>query len=257
MTTLRKATAQKTASKPGEPARAAIGHHAPGMGTHSHFKGAKLGAERRRAAAVLDLLEAAHPGGKTALDFRNPYELLVATVLSAQCTDVRVNIVTPALFDAFPDAHALSQATAEDIAPFIKTCGLYKSKAANLAKTGRLLVERHGGDVPHDRAALEDLPGVGRKTANVVLANAFGEPEIAVDTHVGRVARRLGFTQHTDPDKVEADLKAVIVIDRRARAHHALIDHGRAICDARKPRCSVCPVLAARLCRQAGVELSA
>ncbi len=202
-------------------------------------------------AAILDALDAAHPNVTTMLDFTNAFELLVATILSAQCTDKRVNIVTPALFAAYPTAAAMQHATPEDLYPYINTCGLYRNKARHLVGMATALVERHNGDVPHDRDALESLPGVGRKTASVVLANAFGEPEIAVDTHVGRVARRLGLTRNTDPTKVEFDLQALIPEARRAHTHHTLIWHGRLTCKARNPACDACTLTP--LCPKIGV----
>lgn len=201
-------------------------------------------ARRERAARILNALEAHYPNAASELDFRDPFELLVATILSAQATDVSVNAATPALFVAYPDAHALAAATPEAVEPYVKTIGLYRTKAKNLVRTSTLLVEDHGGSVPESFEALLALPGVGRKTANVVASNAFGRPGIAVDTHVGRVARRLHLTAHDDPDKVEADLEALLPEDRWIFAHHALILHGRRICVARAPKCPDCPLAA-------------
>lgn len=202
-------------------------------------------ADRRaRAARVLGALEATYPGAASELDFRDPYELLVATILSAQATDASVNAATPALFAAYPDAAALADATPEQVEPYVRTIGLYRSKAKNLVATARLLVERHDGEVPEAFDALLQLPGVGRKTANVVASNAFGRPGIAVDTHVGRLARRLGFSAHAGPDKVEKDLEALWPEDRWIFAHHALILHGRRVCTARAPDCPACPLAA-------------
>lgn len=201
-------------------------------------------ARRERARRILEALRATYPGAASELDFRNPFELLVATILSAQATDVSVNAATPALFEAYPDAHAMAAATPEEIEPYVRTIGLYRTKAKNLARTARILVERHEGEVP---AAFEDLlalPGVGRKTANVVASNAFGRPGIAVDTHVGRVARRLRLTRHDDPDRVEDDLEALLPEEDWIFAHHALILHGRRICRARVPACHRCPLAA-------------
>lgn len=202
-------------------------------------------ADRRaRAARVLDALEATYPGAASELDFRGPYKLLVATILSAQATDASVNAATPALFAAYPDAAALARATPEEVEPYVRTIGLYRSKAKNVVATARLLVERHHGEVPEAFEALLQLPGVGRKTANVVASNAFGRPGIAVDTHVGRLARRLGFSPHADPDKVEKDLEELWPKDRWIFAHHALILHGRRVCTARAPDCPACPLAA-------------
>ena len=201
---------------------------------------------------MLSALGRLYPDARTELVFNTPFELLVATVLSAQATDVSVNAATPALFAAYPDAHALSQATADDIEPYIRSIGLYRGKAKNLAALARLLVERHGGEVPNDFGAVVALPGAGRKTANVVLSNAYGFPAIAVDTHVGRLARRLGLSVQTNPDKVEADLQKLFPRDRWVFLHHALILHGRRVCHARKPQCPACEL--ASFCPKVGVE---
>lgn len=204
-----------------------------------------------RAAQVLAHLERLYPDARTELDFRTPFELLVATVLSAQATDVSVNAATPTLFERYPDAQAMSQATPEDLEPYIRRIGLYRNKARHLAALARLLVERHGGEVPNDFEAVVALPGAGRKTANVVLSNAYGFPAIAVDTHVGRLSRRLGLSAQTNPDKVERDLQALFPNERWVFLHHALILHGRRVCFARRPRCSACELLAC--CPQIGV----
>lgn len=206
---------------------------------------------RVRAPQVLAALEGLYPDARTELEFRTPFELLVATVLSAQATDVSVNAATPALFGAYPDAHTMSRAEPEDIEPLIRRIGLYRAKARNLAALARLLVERHGGEVPNDFDAVVALPGAGRKTANVVLSNAFGYPAIAVDTHVGRLARRLGLSIQTNPDKVEADLQRLFPRERWVFLHHALILHGRRVCAARKPECVACVM--ASFCPKVGV----
>ncbi|GBF05512.1 endonuclease III [Deinococcus aerius] len=195
-----------------------------------------------RAPLVLSALETLYPDARTELKFNSPFELLVATVLSAQATDVSVNAATPALFARYPDAHAMSGATPEDLEPLIRSIGLYRAKARNLAALARLLVERHGGEVPNDFGAVVALPGAGRKTANVVLSNAYGYPAIAVDTHVGRLARRLGLSAQTNPDRVERDLQHLFPRDRWVFLHHGLILHGRRVCLARKPRCPECPM---------------
>lgn len=197
-------------------------------------------ARRQRAAAVLAELDGLYPDAATELEFSSPFELLVATVLSAQATDVSVNRATPELFARFPDARALAAAEPDEVEPFIRSIGLYRGKAANLVRSARLLVERHGGEVPSEMSALTALPGVGRKTANVVLSNAFGRPAIAVDTHVGRLARRLRFSAEQHPDRVERDLEALFPRERWIFVHHALILHGRRVCHARSPDCRAC-----------------
>ena len=204
----------------------------------------------QKNSAILAELERLYPDAKPALNFENPYQLLVAVMLSAQCTDVKVNMVTPALFAAYPDAHALSRATAEEIEPYIKTCGIYRNKAKNLALTGRELVERYGGEVPADHDALTKLPGVGRKTANVVMSCAFGADAIAVDTHVFRVSNRLGLADAPDVLKTEEQLMQVIPKSAWSRSHHWLIYHGRRVCAARKPACETCTLRP--WCRYAG-----
>lgn len=197
-------------------------------------------AKRERAAIVLDRLDDAYPGATTELSYETPFHLLVATILSAQATDVSVNAATPDLFEAFPQPSDLAAAEPEDVEPYIQSIGLYKTKAERIVRTAEIIVEDHDGEVPEDFDALLSLPGVGRKTANVVMANAFGRPAIAVDTHVGRLARRLGFSKHDNPDKVEADLEKLFPEDRWIFMHHALILHGRRVCQARKPDCEAC-----------------
>ena len=210
---------------------------------------------KRRATAILAELQVAYPDARTELAYRNPFELLIATVLSAQATDKSVNAATPALFAAYPDAGALAAAPVEHVEALIKTVGLYRNKAKNLVALSQLLAERHGGEVPNDFAAVVALPGAGRKTANVVLSNAYGLAAIAVDTHVGRLSRRLGLSKETNPDKVEVDLQRLFAPGRWVFLHHALILHGRRMCLARKPICSSCTL--SGLCPRIGVEASA
>lgn len=196
--------------------------------------------QAEKNALILAELERLYPDAKPALHFENPYQLLVAVILSAQCTDVKVNLVTPALFAAYPNAQAMANATPEEIEPYIKTCGIYRNKAKNLAATARALVELYGGEVPADHEKLTTLPGVGRKTANVVMSCAFGADAIAVDTHVFRVSNRLGLADAPDVLKTEEQLMAAIPKDAWSRAHHWLIYHGRRVCAARKPACETC-----------------
>lgn len=198
------------------------------------------GASRRQVTAVVRALEGQYPEARCELDFTSPFELLVATVLSAQCTDQKVNEVTPGLFARYPNAEALASSDVADVEEAIRPTGFFRQKAATLQGIARNLCDRFGGKVP---AVLEDLvalPGVGRKTANVVLGEAFGIPGIAVDTHVLRVARRLGWTTETDPVKVERDLMARIPEARWTRVSQLVIWHGRRRCHARKPACGAC-----------------
>lgn len=201
---------------------------------------------------VLDLLLQAYPEAGCALDHVNTFQLLVAVVLSAQTTDVSVNKVTPDLFGRYPDAAALAAADQEDVIALIRTIGMYKTKSRNIINLARELQERHGGIVPEDYDALVALPGVGRKTANVVLAEGFGHQKIAVDTHVFRVSNRIGLAEAKDVLKTEYALMDILPEDRWTQAHHLLIFHGRRCCAARKPACDRCPI--ASLCRRVGVE---
>jgi len=204
-----------------------------------------VAARRARAGRVLARLEAAYPEAHCALAHLDAYQLLVATILSAQCTDARVNLVTPALFARYPDARALAGARQEEVEDLIRSTGFFRNKAKNLIAMAHEVVARHGGRIPDSMDALRALPGVGRKTANVVLGNAFGRNEgITVDTHVGRIARLLRFTTRDDPEKVEQDLMALFPRDRWTLLSHLLISHGRAVCIARRPRCDACPISA-------------
>lgn len=191
---------------------------------------------------VLSLLKAMYPRAVTALNHKNPSELLVATILSAQCTDERVNLITKDLFLAFPTAEDLAKASFDEVARYVRSAGLWQTKARNLIKTAQILVQEHGGEVPRSREELEALPGVGRKTANVVMANAFQIPAIAVDTHVFRVANRLGLAHASNPYQTELQLMELIPQEYWIDAHHWLILHGRALCKARNPLCDQCPL---------------
>ncbi len=196
--------------------------------------------KRERAGRILEKLERAYPDARTELIHEDPFQLLVATVLSAQATDRSVNEATPALFARFPAPEALAAARPEEVEPFIRRIGLFRTKARNLVAMARRIVEDHAGAVPRDRAALMQLPGVGWKTATVVLAAAFGVPGIAVDTHVARLARRLCLSRARTPEKIGSDLESLFPRDKWIFVHHALILHGRYVCTARRPKCDAC-----------------
>lgn len=196
----------------------------------------------RRARRVGRALAEAYPDAHCELDFRNPLELLVATVLSAQCTDKRVNQVTPALFARYPDAASYAAADRAELEALILPTGFFRAKAESIMGIAQALCDRYGGEVPARLEDLVTLPGVGRKTANVVLGNAFDIPGITVDTHVGRLARRLGWSEHSDPVKVEADLMTLFPRSEWTALSHALIWHGRRRCHARRPACGACPI---------------
>lgn len=200
----------------------------------------------RRARKINRVLAQTYPEARAELDFDNAFELLVVTVLSAQTTDRRVNAVRPTLFAAYPDAQAMAQASREHLEQIVGPLGFFRAKTDALLKLSAALVERHGGEVPPRLEDLVQLPGVGRKTANVVLGNAFGVPGITVDTHFGRLARRLGWTEETDPVKVEHAVGALFPKADWTMLSHHLIWHGRRMCHAKKPACGVCPV--ARWC---------
>lgn len=203
---------------------------------------AALLEKQRRMREILKILKRQYPEAHCALIHKSPFELLIATMLSAQCTDERVNLVTPPLFAKYPDARAMARAPLADLEKLVKSTGFYKNKALALKTASELLVERHDGEVPADQEALVSLRGVGRKTANVVLGNCFGIPGIVVDTHVGRLCRRMGFTKETDPVKVEHAMMEIVEREDWTLSNHLLIDHGRALCSARKPLCEDCPI---------------
>lgn len=191
---------------------------------------------------VLDKLDAKYPDAECALDHENVFQLIVAVVLSAQTTDKSVNVVTPELFKAYPDAFSLSQADSSDVEAYIRRIGMYRTKAKNIIGLAKGLVERFNGEVPNDYDSLISLPGVGRKTANVVLAVGFGQQRIAVDTHVFRVSNRIGLVNEKDVLKTELSLMERVPEERWSRTHHSLIFHGRQCCSARKPDCDNCPI---------------
>lgn len=193
-----------------------------------------------QAVRVLDELKKEYPQARCALDHVNVFQLLVATVLSAQTTDASVNQVTPGLFAEYPDPEALGNADPAQVETYIKRIGMYHQKAKNIVGLSKRISEDFGGEVPQDRAALESLPGVGRKTANVVLADGFGEQHIAVDTHVFRVSNRIGLVHEKDPEHTELALMKKLPPDRLTESHHSIIFHGRYCCHARKPECERC-----------------
>jgi endonuclease-3 len=199
------------------------------------------GAARVRSPAILDRLKHAYPDAQCALDHRNAFELLVATILSAQTTDVRVNLVTPGLFSRYPTAAALARARQADVEAIIKSTGFFRNKARSIIGMAQAVVADHGGKVPRTMDELLTLPGVGRKTANVVLGNAFGLNEgVVVDTHVARLSKLLGLTRQTDPVKIEQALMKLFPRDDWALLSHLLIFHGRRVCIARRPKCGEC-----------------
>src|SRR5687768_4353612 len=213
---------------------------------------AKNGTAAERAKTVLKRLKKTYPDAECALHHHNAFELLVATILSAQCTDARVNMVTPALFARYPDAFALAAAKQADVEEIIKSTGFFRNKAKSLIGMAQALVANHGGEVPRTMEELRVLPGVGRKTANVVLGNAYGINEgVTVDTHVARLSRLLGLTKHGDPAKIEQDLMPLFPRTDWALLSHLLIFHGRQVCIARRPRCGDCVL--ADLCPSADV----
>ncbi|MBI4519747.1 MAG: endonuclease III [Gemmatimonadetes bacterium] len=209
-------------------------------------------ARRARAPKVFELLAGAHPDAQCALTHKNPYQLIVAVILSAQCTDERVNQVTPSLFRRYPTVADLAAANQQELEELIRPTGFFRNKTKSLLGMAGAVMERHDGRIPNTMEELIQLPGVGRKTANVILGVAFGKNEgVVVDTHVHRLARRLAFTKHDDPAKIEQDLMELFPRERWTDLGHLLIFHGRRVCNARKPRCAECVV--SRLCPSSSV----
>ena len=214
----------------------------------------KISPLQRAATTLLDRLAELYPDARCSLAHHSPFELLIATILSAQCTDVRVNLTTPRLFARYPDAATLSQADLAEVEELIRSTGFYHAKARHLIGCAQMLHERHHGEVPASLAALTALPGVGRKTANVILGTAFNIPAMVVDTHVARLAQRFGWTTAKDPRRIETELCALLPPPYWIATSHLLIYHGRAICKAPIPDCSICPVFP--LCPRRGVTRS-
>ncbi len=200
---------------------------------------------------IIDILIEMHPNAKAELNYNNPFELLIATILSAQCTDIRVNKTTPDLFKVLKNPKDIYDIEHSDLEKIIKSCGLYKTKAKNIRKTCEILDKEYNGTVPDEISKLIELPGVGRKTANVVVSNAFGTPAIAVDTHVKRVSNRIGLASSENVSIIERDLMKKIPRDLWTQMHHTLIFHGRRICKASKPNCDICKIN--EICRQKGL----
>ncbi len=199
------------------------------------------------AGDILDRLEEEHPDARIWLDWESPFQLLVATILAAQCTDERVNNVTPELFQHYPGPEELAEADEEDVQKMVRSTGFYRRKTESIQKVSRAIAEEHGGEVPDDRGALTDMPGVGRKTANVVLNTAFGKETLAVDTHIFRIGNRLRIAPGKTPEEVERNFLRIIPDGYLRHAHHWLILHGRYVCKARKPDCPACII--ADLCK--------
>jgi endonuclease-3 len=238
--------ATKAPVKPRRPAAAAAPARSPAK---------RLAPAGERIPVLLKLLKRTYPGARCSLDYRNSYELLVATILSAQCTDERVNLTTPEVFRRWPNAQALAGADRPEIEEIIRSTGFFRAKARSLSDMSKDLVEKFGGEPPPRLDDLVTLRGVGRKTANVVLGNAFGiQSGVVVDTHVARLSKRLGLTRQADPVKIERDLMELVPKKEWTLFSHLLIHHGRAICQARKPHCSTCPLLPH--CPRIGVKLS-
>ena len=210
---------------------------------------------KRAAVKIAELLVKEYPDAQCALNFNTPLELLVATILSAQCTDVRVNMVTPKLFQKYRSAHDYARAHRAELERIIQSTGFFRNKAKNIQACCQVLADEHDGEVPRQLEDLIKLPGVGRKTANVVLGTAYGIASgVVVDTHVGRLSKRLGLTKHTDAVKIELDLAALLPKRHWIDFSHLLIHHGRKVCVARKPRCSACVLV--KMCPQIGVTAS-
>jgi len=203
----------------------------------------RLASARQRAPLILERLGEIYPHATCSLNWGTPWQLLVATMLSAQCTDERVNLVTPLLFERFPDAEAAAAVESTEVEPYVKSTGFFRNKAKHIVASSRLLMQRHGGTVPATMAELLELPGVARKTANVVLAHAFGiNAGVTVDTHVRRLSNRLGLSRQSEPVRIEPDLMKLVPQPEWENLSIRLIFHGRAICMARKPRCQGCPL---------------
>lgn len=210
---------------------------------------------RSRARRIVRLLSQLYPDAHCALEYETPLQLLIATILSAQCTDVRVNLVTPSLFTRYRDVSSFAEAVPSELETAIQSTGFFRNKARNIIECCKRIMAEHGGNVPSKMELLVHLPGVGRKTANVLLGNAFDTPGITVDTHVGRLSRRMGLTVEEDPQKVEQDLMRLIPKKEWTKFSHRMIFHGRQVCHSRKPNCDQCTL--AKVCPKVGVDAKA
>ena len=211
--------------------------------------------KKERALAAVQMLEDVYPEAVCSLEYAHPYELLIATRLSAQCTDARVNIVTEELFKKYPTLSSLAEASVEEIEAIIKPCGLFHTKAKDVVGLSRMLIEQYGGELPDTLEELTKLPGVGRKTANLVMGDVFGKPAVVTDTHCIRISGRLGLTKETDPYKVEMDLKKLLPPEKSSDFCHRLVHFGREFCKARGPQCTACPLRS--ICRKAAEDQKA
>ncbi len=209
---------------------------------------------KQRALAIVARLGQDYPEIRHPLDFENPLQCTIATILSAQCTDARVNMVTPALFRKYPTIEAFANASQEELENDIRSTGFFRNKATAIRKCCAAILEKHGGQVPDTMEELLQLDGIGRKTANCVLGNAYGKPAVMVDTHVKRLSYRMGLTSHTDPDKIEFDIKALLPENQWMTASHLLIIHGRRICKSRNPQCTGCSIY--DLCQRNGLDIN-
>ncbi|MCD7770984.1 MAG: endonuclease III [Oscillospiraceae bacterium] len=195
---------------------------------------------QEKALKIVEILEEIYPGAQCSLEYTKPHELLIATRLSAQCTDKRVNMVTGALFERFPSVEAFAETTPEEVEPYIRSCGLYHTKARDIVALAKALMENYGGEVPDTLEELTSLPGVGRKTANLIMGDVYHQPAVVTDTHCIRICKRLGLTTTDNPLKTEMELRAILPMDRASDFCHRLVNFGRDTCTARKPKCENC-----------------
>lgn len=198
---------------------------------------------RDRIGEIIEILEKTYPDARVTLDYRTPHELLVAAILAAQCTDERVNMTTPALFEKYPNVEAFANANPAELEEMVKPTGFFRNKAKSIITSARQIVDDYGGNVPDSIDELVKLAGVGRKTANLIVGDAYGQPAVIVDTHVIRVSGRLGLTAENDPAKIEMDLRAILPEDKMTHFNHLIVAHGRSICKAPTPLCDICPLL--------------